>query len=146
VRSTAQETLTHGHERGKIGNGVWGKVVELRSEEIQEATKENTRRQGKPAINMGGQKHTLTLFWLGLPLLPRKPRSSVGDQALVGHVEEVILRDGRLDPVSLDPALRQAGSGRGPSAAGGSPLRLLRCRRLLGTLQRRRLLLGHGRR
>ena len=50
VRSAAQEVLAHGHEGSKVGDGIWIEMVELRPKEIQEATEENTRRQGEPAV------------------------------------------------------------------------------------------------
>ena len=110
VRSATQKVLTHGYKGSKIGDRIWVEVVELRSEEIQETTEENTRWQRKPSVDVGSQKNTLTLFRLRMPLVPREPCCSVGDQTVVGHVGEVILRDGRPDPISLDPAVRQARS------------------------------------
>lgn len=143
VRSAAQEVLTHGHEGSKVGDGIRIEVVELRPKEIQETTEENTWRQREPTVDVGSQKNTLTLFRLWLPLVPREPRCSVGDQTIVGHISEILLGDGRPDPIPLDPALRQAGPGRGSSPTSRSPFHLPRRRCLLRALQSRRLLLHH---
>ena len=43
------------------------------------------------------------------------------DQSLIGQVVKVLLADGRADPVSLDPALRQAGPRRGSAPTRRSP-------------------------
>ena len=66
------------------------------------------------------------------------------DQHLVGQVIEILLGDGRADPIPLDLALWQAGPRQGSTPTGRSPLRLLR--RLLRQLQSRRPLLHHCRR
>ena len=54
VWSTTQEVFAHGHEGSKVGNGIWIEMVELRPEEIQEPTEENTRRQGEPTVDVSG--------------------------------------------------------------------------------------------
>ncbi len=45
VWSTPQEILAHGHERGKICDGVGRKMMELDPEEIQEAPKKRVQRK-----------------------------------------------------------------------------------------------------
>ena len=52
--AATQESLTHGNESGKVYNGVGSKVVELRSEEVQEAPKKRMGRQRKPSVDVGG--------------------------------------------------------------------------------------------
>ena len=119
-------------------------MVELCPKEVQKPSKERVRRQGKSTVDVGGKKNTLTLPRLRLRFLPRKPRRVIGDQPPFGQVVEVFLGDPRVDPVALDPALRQAGSRGGSAPTGRLPLRPRR--RLLCPLQSRRLLLPHRRR
>ena len=66
----------------------------------------------------------------------------MGDQSFIGQIGEVLLGDGRADPVSLNPALRQLGPRRGSAPTGRSPLGLRR--RLLHPFQGCGLLLHHG--
>ena len=119
-------------------------MVELSPKEVQKPLEERMRRQGKPTVDVGGKKNALTLPGLQLGFLPRKPRRVIGDQPPFVQVVEVVLGNPRVDPVALNPALRQA-SPRGRSApAGRLPLRPRH--RLLCPLQSRRLLLPHCRR
>ena len=119
-------------------------MVELCPKEVQKSSKERVRRQGKSTVDMGGKKNALTLPGLRLGFLPRKPCRVIGDQPSLGQVVKVFLGELRVDPVALDPALRQAGSRGGSAPAGRLPLRPRR--RLLCSLQSRRLLLPHHRR
>ena len=70
VRSTPQEILAHGHECGKICDGVGSKMMELSPEEIQETSKEGEWRKRETAVDMGGKQNTLTWLrlWLRFPL------------------------------------------------------------------------------
>ena len=54
VRSTPQKIIAHGHECGKVCDGVGSEMVELSPKEIQEPTEENTRRQGEPTVYVSG--------------------------------------------------------------------------------------------
>ena len=74
VWSTTQEVLAHGHESGKVHDGVWGKVVELSPEEVQETSKERMGRQRKPAVDVSSEEDALTLLWLRLGLIPQESR------------------------------------------------------------------------
>ena len=84
MRPTTQEILTQRYKGGEIGDGIWSKVVELSSEEIQKSSEEKMRRQRKPSIYMSHQEDALTLLRLRLTLRSRKPRCSVLDQPLIG--------------------------------------------------------------
>ena len=84
-------------------------MVKLSSEEIQKSSEEKMRRQRKPSIYMSRQEDTLTLLRLWLPLHPLEPRRPMCNQAFVGQVIEILLGDGRADPITLDPTLRQTG-------------------------------------
>ena len=64
MQTATQEGLAHGNERSKIDYGVGGKVMELRSEEIQEAPEEWMGRQRKPSVDVGGEEHALTIAGL----------------------------------------------------------------------------------
>lgn len=143
VRPTTQEVLTQRYKGGEICNGIGSKVVKLSSKEIQKPTEEKMRWQREPSIYMSRQEDTLTLLRLWLPLHPREPRRPVRNQAFVGQVVEILLGDGRADPITLDPTLRQTGPQRGSPSTGRSPLRFRRRRRLLRPLQSRRLLFHH---
>src|SRR3954469_12562052 len=89
--TTAQETLTQGNEGSQIHDGVGGKMVELRSEEVQETPEKGMRRQRKPAIDMGGKEHTLTIERLGLDFSPGETRSFVRDDSSLNHIVEIFL-------------------------------------------------------
>ena len=110
VWSTTQEVLAHGHESGKIHDGVWRKVVELSPKEAQETSKKRMGRQRKPAVNVGGEEDALTLLRTRLSLIPRGPRRSVGNQSSLDQIIDVVLLDRQPNPIALDPAGRQAGS------------------------------------
>ena len=109
VRPTTQEVFAQRHESDEIGNGIGGKVVKLSPKESQKPSKEKMRWQREPSIYMSRQEDTLTPLSLRLPLHPRKPSYPVLDQPFVGQVVEILLGDGRADPITLDPTLRQAG-------------------------------------
>ena len=47
VRSTTQKVFTHRHERGKVRDGIGRKMVELGTEEVQEAPEEGVWREQK---------------------------------------------------------------------------------------------------
>ena len=81
VRSTPQKVFTHRHERGKVRDGIGRKMVELGTEEVQEAPEEGVRRKRKSPVNMGGEQYTLTRSRLRLHLPLRQPRRSLGDQS-----------------------------------------------------------------
>ena len=55
VRSTPQEILAHGYERGKIRDGVGSKMMELGPKEIQETPKEGVWRKQEATVDMGGE-------------------------------------------------------------------------------------------
>ena len=77
-----------------------------RPKEIQKSPKERVRRQRKPTVDMGGKENALTLLRLQLGLLPREPHRSMGDQSSIGQVVKICLTNRRVDPVTLDSALR----------------------------------------
>ena len=109
MRPTTQEVFTQRYKGGEIGNGIGGKVVKLSPKEIQKPSKEKMRWQREPSIYMSRQEDTLALLRLWLPLHPREPRRPARNQAFVGQVVEILLGDGRADPITLDPTLRQTG-------------------------------------
>ena len=80
VRSTPQKILAHGHECGKVCDGVGSEMMELSPEEIQETSKEGVWRKRETAVDMSGKQNTLTRsrLWLRFPL--RKPRGLMDDQ------------------------------------------------------------------
>ena len=79
VRSTPQEILAHGYERGKIRDGVGSKMMKLGPKEIQETPKEGVWRKREAAVDMSGEQNTLTRsrLWLRFPL--RQPRRLMDD-------------------------------------------------------------------
>ena len=73
VWSTTQEILAHGHEGSEVHDGVGGKVVELCSKEVQEASEKRMGRQRKSTVNMGGEENALTLPRMRFGLTLREP-------------------------------------------------------------------------
>lgn len=122
----------------------WSKVMELRSIKVQETPEKRMRGQGESAVDVSGDKDTLTLERLRLDLVPQEARRSVRNESPLDQVVNVILTNRRGHPVTLDPDPRQ-GRPRGRSAPAGL-LRLRLRRRLLRALQGRHLLLHHRRR
>src|SRR3954467_10753178 len=102
--AATQETLTQGNESSQIHDRVGSEVVELRSEEIQETPEKGMRRQRKPAIDMGGEEHTLTMKRLGLASPPREARSFRRDASSLNHIVKIFLPQHRRHPVALHPA------------------------------------------
>ena len=80
VRSTPQEILAHGHERGKIFDGVGRKMMELGPEEIQETPEKRMRRKRETTVDMGGEQNALAQSGLRFRLPLRQPGSLVDNQ------------------------------------------------------------------
>src|SRR4051812_11693968 len=141
--AATQEVFTQGNESSKIHNRIGSKVMELCSEEVQEAPEKRMRRQRESAIDMGGEEDALTIKRLGFDFFPRKTRRFVGNESPLDQIIKIIQPNRRRHPVALDPILGQS-SPRGRSAPSGLlPLPLHR--RLLRALQSRRLFLPHRR-
>ena len=52
--AATQEVFTQGNESSKIHNRIGSEVMELRSEEVQEAPEKRMRRQRESTIDMSG--------------------------------------------------------------------------------------------
>lgn len=65
VRSTPQKVFTHRHECGKVRDGIGRKMVELVTQEVQEAPEEGMRRERKNPVDMGGEQYTLAMTTRG---------------------------------------------------------------------------------
>ena len=98
------------------------------------------RGKGEPTVDMGGKEDALTRPRLRLYLVPRQPRSPVGNQAHGGQIFQILWPERGSDPVSLDPTRWQPGPRRRPPT---HFLALHRHRRFLRVLQCRRLILHH---
>ena len=72
VRVAAQEIFAHGDESSKIQDSVWGEMMDLSSEKVQNPPKERVRRQRQPALDVGGEENALTIALMWLKLLPRQ--------------------------------------------------------------------------
>ena len=53
MRSTPQKVFTHRNERGQVRDGIGRKMVELGTEEVQEAPEEGVRRKREAPVDMG---------------------------------------------------------------------------------------------
>ena len=106
VRSTPQEILAHGHECGKVCDGVGSEMMELSPEEIQETSKEGVWRKRETAVDMGGEQNTLTRPRLRLRLPLRQPRSPIGDQSGLSQLLQIFWPERGSDPIALDPTRR----------------------------------------
>ena len=115
--------------------------MKLGSKEIQKTPEKRMWRQRESAVDVSGEKDTVTLLRLRLSLVLRKLPGVVGNQSPLHQILQVLLPDRRPNPVALDPAGRQAIPRRRSTPAGPLPFRLRR--RLLRTLQCHRLLLPH---
>ena len=144
MRTATQEILAQRHEGSKIHGGIWSKVMKLHSEKVQETPEKRMRGQGESAVDVSGDKDTLTLERLRLDLVPREACRFVENESPLDQVINVFPTNHRGHPIALDPAPRQ-GRPRGRSAPAGLLCLRLRCR-LLSTLQGRRLLLHRHRR
>ena len=107
VRSTPQKVLTHRHERDKIRDGIGRKMMELGTEEIQDAPEEGARRKREAPIDVGGEQYTLTWSRLRLHLPLGQPCCTLGDQPGLHQLIQIFLSKRRPDPIALDPAWRQ---------------------------------------
>ena len=81
MRTATQEILAQRHESSKIHDGIWSKVMELRSEKVQETPEKRMRGQGESAVDVSGDKDTLTLERLWLDLVPREARRFMGNES-----------------------------------------------------------------
>ena len=68
--AATQEVFTQGNKSSKIHYRIGSKVMELRSEEVQEAPEKRIRRQRESTIDMGGEEDTLTIKRLGFDFFP----------------------------------------------------------------------------
>ena len=82
-------------------------MVELSTEEVQEAPEEGVRRERKTPVDMGGEQYTLTRSRLWLRLTLRQACSTLGDQPGLRQLIQIFLPERRPDPIALDPAWRQ---------------------------------------
>ena len=74
MRMATQEILAQRHEGSKIHDGIWSKVMKLRSEKVQETPEKRMRGQRESAVDVSGDKDTLTLERLRLDLVPQEAR------------------------------------------------------------------------
>ena len=56
VRSTPQKVLTHRHKHGKVHDGIGRKMMELGTEEVQEAPEEGVRGKREAPVYVGGEQ------------------------------------------------------------------------------------------
>ena len=91
VRSTPQKVYTHRHKRGEVRDGTGRKMVELGTEEVQEAPEEGVRRERKTPVDVGGEQYTLTWSRLRLHLPFRQPCHSLGDQSRLRQLVQIFL-------------------------------------------------------
>ena len=79
-------------------------MVELGTEEVQEAPEEGVRREQKTLVDVGGEEYTLTRSRLRLRLPLRQPCSTLGDQPGLRQLIHIFLPERRPDPIALDLA------------------------------------------
>lgn len=108
MRTATQEILAQTHEGSKVHDGIRSEVMELRSEKVQETSEKRMRGQGESAVDMSGDKDTLTLERLRLDLIPREAHRFVRDESPLSQFIEIFLTNRRRHPVALDPARGKA--------------------------------------
>jgi hypothetical protein len=104
MRSTTQETLTHGNKCGEVCDGVGGKVMKLCSKKVQKTPEKRMRRQEKTTVDVGREEDALTLLRPRLGLITWQPPGSMGNQAPLDQILQILLPNHGSNPVALDPA------------------------------------------